>query len=228
MISDARTVHNRSWLASFERLNLRSTKYKLKYSLDQDCFETKCNVDDVFNKHSVLYNIFWLHERVTWEMSPHENQCQPQLRLGLLSFLKVTISHVTLYCSQYLYNTHFLIFAHFTVLLKIHLMYFDTHIAELSTLLTLHVRWKSFTILKLYGSAVYILHIPIHFARHYPSQYTYTYFYLSKYTFMSQVLHTKMQNKFMWSFQGLIQQKTQYKNASTQNRWAFLNWNFTK
>ena len=165
---DARTVHNRFWLASFERLNLRSTKYKLKYSLDQDCFETKCNVDDVFNKHSVLYNIFWLHERVTWEMSPHENQCQPQLRLGLLSFLKVTISHVTLYCSQYLYNTHFLIFAHFTVLLKIHLMYFDTHIAELSTLLTLHVRWKSFTILKLYGSAVYILHIPIHFARHYP------------------------------------------------------------
>ena len=31
----------------FERLNLRNTKYKLKYSLDLDCFETKRNVDDV-------------------------------------------------------------------------------------------------------------------------------------------------------------------------------------
>ena len=31
----------------------QSTKYKLKYSLDLDCFETKRNVDDVFHKHSV-------------------------------------------------------------------------------------------------------------------------------------------------------------------------------
>ena len=40
-------------LASFERLNLRSTKYKLKYSLDQDCLEIKRNVDDAYNQHSV-------------------------------------------------------------------------------------------------------------------------------------------------------------------------------
>ena len=32
-----------------ERFNLWSTKYKLKYSLDLDCFETKHNVDDVKN-----------------------------------------------------------------------------------------------------------------------------------------------------------------------------------
>ena len=43
------TVHHRLWLASYERLNIRSTKNKLKHSLDLDCFETKRNVDDVFN-----------------------------------------------------------------------------------------------------------------------------------------------------------------------------------
>ena len=37
----ARTVHHRVWLASYERLNLRSTKYKFKYLLDLDCLETK-------------------------------------------------------------------------------------------------------------------------------------------------------------------------------------------
>ena len=36
--------------------NLRSMKYKLKYSLDLDCLETLRNLDDVFNQHSVLYN----------------------------------------------------------------------------------------------------------------------------------------------------------------------------
>ena len=40
-------VHHSFWLASHERLNIRSTKYKHKYSLDLDCFETKRNVDDV-------------------------------------------------------------------------------------------------------------------------------------------------------------------------------------
>ena len=45
----ARTVHHRFWLASYERLNLRSTKYTLKYLLDLDCFETKRTVDVVFN-----------------------------------------------------------------------------------------------------------------------------------------------------------------------------------
>ena len=35
----ARTVHHRFWLASYERLNIRSTKYKHKYSLDLDCFK---------------------------------------------------------------------------------------------------------------------------------------------------------------------------------------------
>ena len=45
----AHTVHHRFWLASYEHLNLRSTKYKLKYSPDLDCFETQRNVDDVFN-----------------------------------------------------------------------------------------------------------------------------------------------------------------------------------
>ena len=31
------------------RLNLWNTKYKLIYSLDPNCFESKRNVDDVFN-----------------------------------------------------------------------------------------------------------------------------------------------------------------------------------
>ena len=54
-------------------------KYKLKYSLDLDCFETKLNVDDVFNQ-------------------------QASVDIG---FLGVTISHVTLQCSQYSCNvTH--------------------------------------------------------------------------------------------------------------------------
>ena len=39
------TVHQRFWLASYERLNIRSTKYKHKYSLKLDCFETKRDVD---------------------------------------------------------------------------------------------------------------------------------------------------------------------------------------
>ena len=42
---------------------------KTKNSLDKDCFETKRDVDDVFNLHSVwYYNNYWLHERVTWEI----------------------------------------------------------------------------------------------------------------------------------------------------------------
>ena len=43
-------------LASYERLNWRSTKYKFKYSLDLDCFETKRNVDDVFARASNMGN----------------------------------------------------------------------------------------------------------------------------------------------------------------------------
>ena len=45
-------------------------------------------------------------------MSPRENQCQPRLRLGLvdIDFLGLTISHVTLSCSQYVYTVYFLIF----------------------------------------------------------------------------------------------------------------------
>ena len=60
----------RFWLASYERLDIRSAKYKHKYSLNLDRFKTKCNVDDVFNEHSVYiqYNNYWLHERVTWEI----------------------------------------------------------------------------------------------------------------------------------------------------------------
>ena len=42
----ARKVHHRFWLASYERLNIWN-KYKHKYSHDLDCFETKCNVDDI-------------------------------------------------------------------------------------------------------------------------------------------------------------------------------------
>ena len=45
----ARTVHLRFWLASYEHLNIWSTKYKLKYSIDLDCFETKRNEDDELN-----------------------------------------------------------------------------------------------------------------------------------------------------------------------------------
>ena len=60
----------RFWLESYERLDIRSAKYKHKYSLNLDRFKTKCNVDDVFNEHSVYiqYNNYWLHERVTWEI----------------------------------------------------------------------------------------------------------------------------------------------------------------
>ena len=66
----ASTVHHRFWLESYERLDIRSAKYKHKYSLDLDRFKTKCNVDDVFNEHSVYiqYNNYWLHKRVTWEI----------------------------------------------------------------------------------------------------------------------------------------------------------------
>ena len=48
-------VNSRFCLTSYERLNLRNTRHKLKHSLGQDCFETKRNVDNinVFNKHSV-------------------------------------------------------------------------------------------------------------------------------------------------------------------------------
>ena len=52
---NARTVHHRFWVASYERLNIQSTKYKHKCSLDLDCFETKRNVDDVLM--NVQYNI---------------------------------------------------------------------------------------------------------------------------------------------------------------------------
>ena len=44
----ARTVHHRFWL-----VELRATKYKLKLSRNLDSFETKRNIDDVFNEHSV-------------------------------------------------------------------------------------------------------------------------------------------------------------------------------
>ena len=64
----ARNVHHRFWLAPYERLNLRSTKYKLKHSLDLNCFEIKRNVDDVFNQHTLYYKNYWLHERVTLEI----------------------------------------------------------------------------------------------------------------------------------------------------------------
>ena len=37
----ARTVHHRFWLASYERLNILSTKYEHKYSVDLHCFETR-------------------------------------------------------------------------------------------------------------------------------------------------------------------------------------------
>ena len=44
--------------ASYEGLNIRSTKYKHKYSLDLDCFETKRNVDNVdVNLINIQYNI---------------------------------------------------------------------------------------------------------------------------------------------------------------------------
>ena len=36
-------------MASYECLNLWSTKHKLKHSLDLDCFETKLNVENAFN-----------------------------------------------------------------------------------------------------------------------------------------------------------------------------------
>ena len=49
-------AHHRFWLASYERLNLRSMKYKLIYSLDLDCVDFQRNVDDVFNNYSVKYN----------------------------------------------------------------------------------------------------------------------------------------------------------------------------
>ena len=43
----ARTVHHRFWQASYESLNLQSTKHKIKHSFDLDCFETKRNVINI-------------------------------------------------------------------------------------------------------------------------------------------------------------------------------------
>ena len=48
-------VNSRFCLTSYERLNLRNTKHKLKHSLGVDCFEPKRYVDNinVFKKQSV-------------------------------------------------------------------------------------------------------------------------------------------------------------------------------
>ena len=35
------------WRRKYERLNIRSTKYKQIYSFDLNCFETKRNVEDL-------------------------------------------------------------------------------------------------------------------------------------------------------------------------------------
>ena len=53
-----------------------------KYSLDLDYFETKRNVDDVFNIHSVLSNNYWLHERVTWEIVTPRKPMSTSANLG--------------------------------------------------------------------------------------------------------------------------------------------------
>ena len=68
-------------------------KYKLKYSLDLDCFETKRNVDDVdVYLINSQYNIINIDCTRRWhgKLSPRENG--------------VIISHVILSCSHYLYN----------------------------------------------------------------------------------------------------------------------------
>ena len=91
---------------SYERLNIPSTKYKYKYSLDLNCFETKRNVDDVdVYLINIQYNKYWLHERVTWEIvTPEKTNVKLFFVSVNIGFLRVTISHVTLSCSQYLYN----------------------------------------------------------------------------------------------------------------------------
>ena len=61
----ARTVRHRFWLASYERLNWRSSKQKLKYSFDLDSFETNRNVDDacLLLLKNIQYNIIILSAR---------------------------------------------------------------------------------------------------------------------------------------------------------------------
>ena len=99
------TIHHRFWLASSEHLNIQNTKYKHKYLLDLDCFETRRNV---FNSHSVYpgyYNNNWLHKRVTLEIvTPWKPLSTLALRRSTVDFLRVTISNVTLACNHYLYN----------------------------------------------------------------------------------------------------------------------------
>ena len=72
----ARTIHHKS----YERLNLRNTKYKLKYPLDLDCFE-------MGNCH------------------PSKTNVNKGFASVDIDFLGMTISYVTLSYSQYLYNT---------------------------------------------------------------------------------------------------------------------------
>ena len=61
----ARMFHHWFRLASYKHLNFRSTKHKLKHSIDLDYFETKCNVEDEF----IIYgNNYWLHDSVTREI----------------------------------------------------------------------------------------------------------------------------------------------------------------
>ena len=50
--NSARSVHHRFWLASSERPHKPNTKFKRKFSLDMDCFETRRNTDDVFEKNT--------------------------------------------------------------------------------------------------------------------------------------------------------------------------------
>ena len=103
-----RTVHQRFWMTPYERLNSRITKHKFKHSLDLDCFESKRNVDDacILLLNNIQYNINILTAR-----EGNKGNCHPSkinVNLGYASvdigFLGVTICHVTLSCSQYLYN----------------------------------------------------------------------------------------------------------------------------
>ena len=67
-----------------------------------DCFET------IYN--SAEYSDYWLHERVTWEIvTPRKRNFNVNLSFASVDivFLGVTISHVTLSCSQYLYENSY-------------------------------------------------------------------------------------------------------------------------
>ena len=82
-----RIIIDSDW--SYERLNLRSTKYKHKYSLDLDCFETKRNVED-FDVYLINIPYYIINmdckKGKHGELSLLENQCQLRLRLGRLWF----------------------------------------------------------------------------------------------------------------------------------------------